>query len=163
MSGHFAYSWDMESFHGKFDTPEEAIGEAARDADRFWIGRCVPPPQPETYWDAEAWLEHVSCQADYCGDWAEDWFTGTNDQCSELESAVRKVIAEWLDRYSLRPRHCFIPETVEFTLRGCVYAPVKGDHLMPLNEAIAILGVKSLTLAVAPDDKVIALDEENAE
>lgn len=112
----FAVSTDEENFIGSYATIEEAVEEAANGYayEKFWIGECGPPTQPEELWYAEDWLEHVSCQDDYAGEWAEDWDGSTKEQREELEQGVRKVMAEWLDRHKLRPRHFNVVNIMEY-------------------------------------------------
>lgn len=121
----FAISTDEENFTGTYGTIEEAIDEAANGYayEKFWIGECVPPIQPEDLWSAEDWLEHVSVQDDYAGEWAEDWDGSTREQRKELEQTVRKVMAEWLDRHKLRPRHFNVVNVVRYiVVEGVVVA-----------------------------------------
>ena len=84
------------------DAVEEATNGYAYET--FWVGKCVPPPRPEDMWCAEDWLEHVSVQDSYSGEWAEDWDGSTRVQRNELEQEVRSVLAAWLDRHNLRPK-----------------------------------------------------------
>lgn len=106
----YSLSWDGETYYGEYETKQEAE-QAGFDDDEyfkergwFWVGECVPPAQPEDLWNAEDWLEHVSCQDEYCAEWAEDWDQSTREQREELEREVRGVMAAWLDRHGLRPR-----------------------------------------------------------
>jgi hypothetical protein len=102
----FAYSFNGENYTGGHTTREDAIAEAKAEADdhtRFYTGRCVPPQQPEDFWNAEDWLDHVSCQDEYGSDWADGWDDSTAAQRAELETEVRAVMAAWLDRHKLRP------------------------------------------------------------
>lgn len=112
----FAISTDNENFHSKCPTIEAAIEEAIHDYDyeHFWVGRVIPPPQPETLWAAEDWLEHVSVQDEYSGEWAEEWDGSTDDQRAELETEVRRVMAAWLDRHQLRPKFFNITDPIEY-------------------------------------------------
>lgn len=101
------YSWshNEEQYFGDFATIEDAL-DAAEDEGHeevVWVGECKPPTQPEVWWNAEDWLEHVSCQDEYGGEHAEDWDGSTKEQREELETEVRKVMAMWLDRHKLRP------------------------------------------------------------
>ena len=102
----YCYSHDEETFHGDFPTYEAAVEAGRSDAgDRpVFVGEAVPPTQPEDWWNAEDWLEHVSVQDEYSGDWAEDWDNSTKEQREELEREVRAVMAAWLDRHDLRPK-----------------------------------------------------------
>jgi hypothetical protein len=103
----YSYSTDEELYCGEFATAELAVAEAADsqpDGHRFWVGENVRPTQPETMWHAEDWLELVSVQDEYSCEWTEGWDESTYAQRAELETAVRTLMAEWLDRHGLRPR-----------------------------------------------------------
>lgn len=80
-----------------------ATGFALYDGEPFYMARCELPPAPEGYFDAESWLETVSCQDDYMGDHAENWDNSTKEQRDELTKEVQAVMAAWLDRHNLRP------------------------------------------------------------
>lgn len=100
----FAYSFDEETCYGEFGTIEEAVAEGLESGHRFvWAGKLRDPCQPETYWQAMDWIEDVVCQDDYSHDCAENSLRATRQQQEELEDAVRKVMAEWLNRHGLRP------------------------------------------------------------
>lgn len=111
----FSYSRDESRFHGSFDTREEAVAEALDGYEEGWVGENEPPPQPEYLWDAEDWLEHVSCQDEYGSDAAEGWDDSTKEQRAELEIEVRKVMAAWLDKYDLRPKFWTVVNTERVT------------------------------------------------
>jgi hypothetical protein len=103
----YSYSHNEENYYGSYATREEAIAEASADldkGDRFWTALNSPPTQPEAFWQAEDWLEHVSCQDEYGCDWSMDWESSTAEQRAELEAEVRPVMAAWLERHGLRPR-----------------------------------------------------------
>lgn len=88
----------------RYPTKEAAIAEGREQyMDEFFVGKAVEPSKPEDFWDAENWLEHVSCQDEYMGDHAEDWDCSTKQQRQELEEQIRPVLAAWLERHSLRP------------------------------------------------------------
>jgi hypothetical protein len=116
MTDRFAISSNEEIYYGSYGTIEEAIDDAVNSHEYtvFWVGRCVPATQPEEWWNAEDWLEHVSCQDDYSSEWAEDWDDSTKEQRAELEGAVRKVMADWLDKHNLRPKFYNIVEAVKY-------------------------------------------------
>ena len=97
----YAYSYDEEIYHGSFDTKEQAIAEL--DGRGGWVGECHDPSPPESWWNAEDWIEHVLCQDEYSGEWAEYTLATTKEQREELEAEVRKLMAAWLDRHDLRP------------------------------------------------------------
>jgi hypothetical protein len=133
----YSYSTDEENFNGTFDTIEEACEEAAADVlmhgepgntGYFWVGEIVPPAQPETYWYAEDWLECVSCDDEYGGEWADGWDESTDAQQKELEEEVRKVLSAWLDRHDLRPKFFNIGKVVMY------HATVKADGGFELEE-----------------------------
>ena len=71
----YCYSIDGEQYFGAFKSVEEAVDEAVNhsEPEHFYIGKQVPPSQPEEWWEAFDWLEHVSCQDEYSGDWADSW------------------------------------------------------------------------------------------
>lgn len=114
----FAYSRDGETFSGDYDSLEEAVFEGldGTEDSTIWAGECVSPTQPEDWWQAVDWLEHVSCQDEYCGDHADDWDGSTKAQREELESLVRPVLAAWLDRHNLRPLHYAITNVAQYEL-----------------------------------------------
>ena len=113
---HYSLSLDGERFSGRYATIEEALKDA--DSNIVFVGLAVAPPQPETFWAAEDWLEHVSTQDPYCGDWADNWDDSTHQQRAELEDEVRKVLAAWLDRHGLRPRFWDVKDVVEYVANG---------------------------------------------
>lgn len=100
----WAVSSDGENYWGGvYDSKERAIAECLVLGGGY-VGRCVPPPQPEDLWEAADWLEHVSCQDEYSGEWAEGWAGHvTQEMRTELEAEVRPVLAAWLARHGLNP------------------------------------------------------------
>lgn len=110
----FSISFDEEYYSGEFETIEHALQEGYSRGDVFWVGELVPPTQPEDWWDAADWLEHVSCQDEYCCEWSEDWEGSTKEQREELESLVRKVMSDWLDRHDLRPKFFNVENAVKY-------------------------------------------------
>lgn len=118
MSGKFSVSWDGERYHGDYGSIEEAMSEGTNSGRAFWIGECEPPTQPEDLWDADEWLEYVSCQDEYCNEWAEDWDQSTKEHRAELEAMVRPVLAAWLDKHDLRPKFYNIVNAKKFDAEG---------------------------------------------
>jgi hypothetical protein len=114
----YAISTDEEQYEGSYETVEDAIEDAANGYahEVFWVGKCVPPPQPESMWRADDWLEHVSCQDSYAGDYAECWDDSTAEQQAELENEVQAVMAAWLDRHKLRPRFFLVEDAVKYVV-----------------------------------------------
>lgn len=144
---HWSYSTDEESYYGSFQTPDEAIAEAATIQAEFWVGENIRPRQPESYWDVDDWIEQVSCSDEYSSDFAEDWFEGSVAQCLELKTEVQHVLSRWLDRHSLRPRFWVVENPVRFTTESGAVVPVGLDGLpVPLPELHEKLGVKSVEL-----------------
>lgn len=123
----YAYSLDEERYHGNFASEADAFFEVTTEHPgcRFWIGECVPPTQPEDYWHTEDWLEHVSCQDSYSTEWSEGWDHSTPEQRAELESLIRPVLAEWLDRHGLRPTFFEIGDVTEYAADGTPKANYK--------------------------------------
>ena len=117
----FGYSTNGELFHGQFEFRCGAVAEAVavgreHGYQKVWVGRSVPPTQPEDWWNAEDWLEHVSCQDEYSGDYADGWDESTREQREELEATVRAVMAGWLDRHKLRPKFFTVDEIEEIVV-----------------------------------------------
>ena len=99
-------SSDGERFNADFyGTREEAVedGRELWPDEVFFVGKAVDPQPPEDYFDCDDWLDSVSEQEDYGGDWADDWNESTKEQRAELDAEVRAVMAAWLDRHKLRP------------------------------------------------------------
>lgn len=118
----YSYSFNEELFHGQFDTAEEAVAEAINGERQFWVGENVPPTAPEDYWYAEDWLEHVACQDDYSGDFAEGFGVASKEELAELEAYVRPILAAWLERHGLRPTHWIIENPVKYEQDGTLAA-----------------------------------------
>lgn len=117
----YSYSTDQENYSGQFDTISAACDEAAAQVGEgrdFWVGENVEPPQPEVYFDAEWWLDHVSEQDEYSGDWASGWECSTKEQREELEREVRAVMAAWLDRHKLRPQFWNVKNAQRYFVAG---------------------------------------------
>ena len=139
MSNRYAYSTDGETYRGEFGSVEDACDDAVANVDgdsEFWVGECVPPPQPETLWDVEDWVEHVACQDEYAHESAEGWGVTTLAQRDEVERDVRAVLAAWLDRHGLRPTHFNVDNPRRFICRwptnGKWYAEAADE---PVKEA----------------------------
>ncbi len=116
----FSYSTNEENYFGNYATREEALADAlaGESGSTIYIGENIPPIQPEVFWHASDWLEHVSCQDDYYSDFADDWDYSTKEQRAELESEVRQVMAKWLDKHKLRPRHYMVTNITEHDKDG---------------------------------------------
>jgi hypothetical protein len=117
----WAYSRDEHRYTGYYATPEEAASECLdgdEDGTVCYVGECEDPIQPERVFDANEFLEQVSCQDDYQGEHAEDWDGSTKEQRDILTQRVSKVIADWLDEFCLRPKHFLIGEVKRFEVVG---------------------------------------------
>lgn len=121
MTGKWSISTNEEDYFGLHDTLEEAVAEGVENMeyDRFWVGQCVAPIAPEQLFDGEVirgWIDHyVSEHDDYAGEWAGDAVPASREQLNELAAELRPLIAAWLDRHGLRPKHWNIdPRTVRY-------------------------------------------------
>jgi hypothetical protein len=99
----YCISWDEESFHGSFDSIEEALAEASEerggpeyfnDAHIVWIGE---QREPRSFfnerWVGEHIAEHVSEQLfEEVGE-AADNFKLTPEQAAELG----KLVLDWIE------------------------------------------------------------------
>ena len=116
----FHYSTDGERFDSEpFATREGAIAEAAAslsEGDIFQVGERESPTPPENWWNTEDWLETVSCQDEYSGDFADDWDESTPAQREELELEVRAAMARWLDKYKLRPKFWLVVKVEDYRI-----------------------------------------------
>jgi len=113
----WSYSTNEERYEGDFETEADAVAFAltlVSDGEEFWVGEDSEPVQPEDWWEAADWLEHVSSQDEYSMDCADSWDRSTKEQREELEAAVRNVMAEWLDRHRLRPTFWVVKDPVSY-------------------------------------------------
>lgn len=112
LTGKWSISTGGGQYYGTFDTMEEAIEEGRTYGKTFWVGQCVTPAQPEDLFDGYSvlnWLENTVYEHDdYAGEWAEGAVDATREQCEELAEEITPLIAAWLDRHNLRPRHWII-------------------------------------------------------
>jgi hypothetical protein len=122
----YSYSTDEESYQGQFASAEDACDEAANEiaveGAHFWVGENASPPQPETFWHAYTWLDNVSEQDEYGGEWACDWDKSKLEQRAELEAEVRTVMGRWLDRHNLRPKFWTIEKPQKFVVTAGEFA-----------------------------------------
>lgn len=132
----FSYSLNGELYTGRFETKEEAayeaknaIEESGLEQETFTVGEADSPVAPESFWDAEQWIEHVACQDDYSHDAADDWDESTKEQREELEAKVRPILAEWLDRHKLRPTFAVIRDYINYEIIDGVPVEKKAEVL----------------------------------
>jgi hypothetical protein len=119
----YSYSTNEENYDGTYASIKAACDAAAADVGvggHFWVGENVPPPQPEFRWDAEDWLEQVSCQDEYSIDAAVGWDQSTKVEREELEALVRPILAAWLDRHGNRPQFWMIEKPQKYYVAGKV-------------------------------------------
>lgn len=124
----YCWSWDEEAYYDSgYDSVEDCIAEALaatsdpeeNEGNTLYVGKQKSPPQPETYFsdcDVERFLEKVSEQDEYGGEWTEDWDRSTREQRAELAREVQPLIAAWLDRHSLRPKFFIVDELQVFNI-----------------------------------------------
>jgi len=114
----WSISSDGEHYRGQYDTLEQAAQEGTVLHGRFWVGQCSAPIPPENLFDRDIvdhWIEGVLEHEDYSGDWADGPWNASRERRAELAKQMQPVIAAWLDRHGLRPRHWNIdPMTVRF-------------------------------------------------
>jgi hypothetical protein len=104
----YSYSSDEEHYTGNFNTIEDACRAGASEVcagGHFWVGICVPPPSPETMWNANDWRADIADCDEYHGDWAAEWFDSMDCvTLTEFQSAVRVFMRQWLQEHDLLPK-----------------------------------------------------------
>lgn len=122
-AGKWGFSSSGETYIGAYDSREEAIQDGRIDAadpsGSFYVGQ-YRDPTVEGCVDADLLLEHILCQDDFCGDWAEGSLSASDNQLDELTDAIQKVLGEWIDRHGLRPNFGIVEssEKVEVLIAG---------------------------------------------
>lgn len=102
VAGKWGYSYDGgELFQGAYDSPQEAAEASGRGL--VVVGQYRDPVQPEEFVEASDIIDHVLCQDEYCGDWADGVLDCSPEQKDELTAALRTTVGTWLDRHGLRP------------------------------------------------------------
>lgn len=102
IEGRWGYTHDEETYHGSYATPEEAARESGRVVAT--VGQYEAPTPPEAYIDASLLVDHVLCQDDYCGDWADGCLDASPAEMAELTDAVRSAFRAWIDKNGLEPQ-----------------------------------------------------------
>lgn len=122
IHGKWGYTHDEQTYHGCYDTPEEAAEEGALGDDdseyeTVTVGQ-YRSPEVLGYVDAELVLEHIRCQDDYCLDCADDALECTKEQKSELTTALQETVRLWLDKHNLWPKFGLVDEPLKITLKN---------------------------------------------
>lgn len=105
MQPQYGYSFDEEHYHGKFDSRDKAIAEARDSVDfngTVFTGELVTP-SPEDFITGDVVIEHIACQDEFSGDWAEGWAEDATLYEKELTEMLQKTVAEWVGKYNIRP------------------------------------------------------------
>lgn len=110
MPGSFAYSFDRESFRGRFDSREEAIHAAEQayrveenlPAEAIYVA-CRVRVDPQTAGHADAVLADMRRRF-VAADGDPNWLRRIDDQQhADLDASLRRAIEAWLDRHGLWP------------------------------------------------------------
>lgn len=119
MEGKYCYSFDEEYYQGDyFDTPERAAAEALATSDeRVFVGQVVEPPSPETYFDLDDFLEHVSCQDAYQIDAAEDWGSCSQKVQEQINATVQQTLRKCFEQHGLMPTFFLVEGSEAWELR----------------------------------------------
>ena len=121
MHGKWGYTHDEEMYHGCYDTPEEAaeegaLGDGDCDYETVTVGQ-YRAPEVLAYVDADHVLEHITCQDDYCHDFADGALDCTKEKKAELTEALQETVRLWLDRHDLWPRFGLVDEIRKITVK----------------------------------------------
>lgn len=118
LFGKWGFSRDGELYTGAFDSAEQAVQEAeASGYGRFFVGQ-FREPVTDGCLHADLLLEHIVCQDEYCGDYADGCFDCSGEQRSELTASLRLVFREWMDRHGLRPQFGIVDQPHEIICDG---------------------------------------------
>jgi hypothetical protein len=125
----YAYSTNDEDFTGGFSSPENALQEGFHENQDdpeidITVGKCVPPPCSELL-DADLLLEHIVCQDQYQGEWAESALDGISKEAKqELTDNLRALFESWLNKHDLHPTFFVIEETETWSRERAVAAGI---------------------------------------
>lgn len=110
MTGTFAYSFDRDTFHGRFPTREAALAAAGRalkdredQPEGIFVGQWSEP-DPQTDGHAEAIIEAMRDRAQSAT--GERGFLNnvTEQQAAALDTAIQTALRDWLAQTGLTPR-----------------------------------------------------------
>lgn len=116
--GKFSYTLqeDSEHYHGAYDTRELAAQAAfAEDptATKAWVGQLRRPAPPESFINGADTIEAIATQDDYCGEFADDWPSCTQEQEDDLTQAMQDAVKAWVERHKLEPWHLIVDDIEE--------------------------------------------------
>lgn len=118
----YSYSYDEETYHGQFDTPEAAALDVFIDnpgREEIWVGENKHVTAHD-FIDADDVLNEAAMRADEnCGECAEDWLSGIGrDKAKRAE--LEKLIGDWLQENE--PPHFWTIENARKITRAEIVA-----------------------------------------
>jgi hypothetical protein len=111
MGPTFVYSFDRESFTGRYATRADALAAALKHAlaypnpiNTVYVGQQVQP-KPHTYGHARAVIDAMRRRVrDEVGDAADSYLRKLPDaQVADLDREMEKTTLAWLERHDLMP------------------------------------------------------------
>lgn len=109
--GTWGYSFNEEIYYGYYVTAEDAIAEL--HGGRGWVGQFIAPSEPEGYIDGEDVIEHILCQDEYSGDYAEDAFDCSREVLDDLTLMLQQTFRDWMEKHGVEPGFLLVdPDTV---------------------------------------------------
>lgn len=109
----FAYSFDRETFHGNYETRQEALRQALgrlresdESAEMIYVGKRVPV-DPGSSGLAELILGAMRRRVrDQTGDAASQYLLRVDEHAlAELDSEIDRIVRAWLAKHQLQPTH----------------------------------------------------------
>lgn len=107
----YAYSHNRDDYTGSYDSPEQALDEAVRNAEtlsnppmEIFVGRIVTA-DPQANDHAERVIEAMNRRAhvDFGGPAARYLKKVTKKQAQELDKMLEQTILQWLEKNKLMP------------------------------------------------------------
>jgi hypothetical protein len=111
MTPTFVYSFDRESFMGRYASRSEALAAALKHACSYpspittvYVGQQLLP-NPHAFGHARTLIDEMSGQVrDEVGDAADGYLRRVPDgMVTELDGELEKVVLNWLERHDLLP------------------------------------------------------------
>ena len=124
MSNHnpqFCYSWDDELFNsGRFDSVEEALADAAAEADEqhsVYVAEAEPWVN-STFYPSASWvLEHMQEQAwSEAGEHAEDYAEVSIEARDELNEQLVTLLDAWCEKHGVVPTFYRVRKSTPYQL-----------------------------------------------